>query len=175
MVPNSHHSENADTTPTPTPHLGAYAAFARFQPPRHTTRAMKVKEKTNKCLLTRHCLVYCDCAWTVTPPASLGYCAPLPTPSAHSRKWNQLISRQELQAGPALDLCPSDWKKFLSLLRWPADIITAVCHFTLTSLRVTFQIAFPMKQQNSCCRDGGEREREKNPKRLFSGDKYPIK
>lgn len=149
-VPNSHRSENAD------PHSGAYAAFTSLQPTHHATRAMEVKEKTNKCVMTRHCLVYCDCAWTGRHPPFGN--PPPPTPSAHSRKWNQLISRQEMQARPALDLCPSDWKKFLSLLRWPADIITAVCHFTLTSLCVTFQITFPMKQQNSCCRDRGKRK-----------------
>lgn len=136
---------------------GAHAAFARFQPPRHATRAMEVKEKTNKCVATRHCLVYCARVRTVRHSP---LCNPPPPqlPAPTVEKWNQLISRQEMQARPALDLCPSDWKKFLSLLRWPADIITAVCHFTLTSLCVTFQIAFPMKQQNSCCRDRGKRK-----------------
>lgn len=59
------------TEPPPPPHPGAYAAFAHFQPPRHTTRAMEVKEKTKKWVASRHCLVCCDCARTVRPPRPL--------------------------------------------------------------------------------------------------------
>lgn len=88
----------------------------------------------------------------------------------HRKKMKPINFKARNAAPPTpRDPCPSDWKKFLSLLCWPADIITAVCSFTLTSLPVSFQIAFSVKQWNSRCG-------EKNKKyRLFSRDKYPIK